>query len=992
MLSLDKTREDLFNLLTAKNYEFTTRSHDGKETLDPKQAELSSFEYITNGNNYGTVVVRVNTTGVEIYYSDALGKSMETEDKTNWYNFLYQLRHFARAHMLDFSIKNLNKLKYSMQSMAQVQEGKYYGFKNTSYTRPTKKAKLKIIHSKPIEEETDARYRNIAALYVENASGERFKLPFTKIAAGKAMAMHVTEGGTPYDAFGLHICEMVSDISTLSNFIRSAHGKEWSDTHAQSLVELAVKHYAALKRKVKRIISHRGYHEEKNNWNPNKQLDQTAVTEQIRELFTERLLDSRIEKALPVLAKLEYKENTMKEFKEFENWAGKVAEGSWALPGTSDDVEELIDWMREEHPVGVEAQDATNSLYNIIGDDRLFDRLGELAKTDPKADARDVVASWLYDNLPHVYQQIEHELGDPDIPGEPNEEQVDEDDQDNDPKEQSREAAQSAIIRRILHSHSDLLMAYGPEAVTDAVEEYAYNLDDLEEIGTSDVSIWVQGVINMLGEMDMQKDDDRQEYQQHYAGNDTENDPQVRYEESKEEYCTCGCDCGKKVCETCGKPHKAKDVKENSVSEVKDKVLYDPKTGKLTGWEHEGDWEKTKGQKKDPIGKVHHMSDVALRQTEKMADKSVEVLRQAKLVKKEIGYPNYKAFDAHDVRYISDKSGMNVQDVCKLLHIQIPAGINEDQVSNSDRVNLPDESSTYWDGSGRLQAEYKLLYKQLVPSQGPADTIEGEVLRAASKIVGRHYNDGDEFNKASFDQLRPFIGQVTSYDDLAEKAIEYALKAQGNYLPNAGWDSLELMDYGPTVDDMADDEIDDDVEEGFKPDFLDLDKDGDTKEPMKKAAKELEEVNNYQIAVGDQITTTSGKFNGTVEKVEETDVYFRSSDNNKLYKTTFNKVKPNSLVTEEKAVMINNKTVDLKSIELDGVDNGDYPDFADAYAIDASFTDGTALTDDELEQFTDTYGDIINQLAHGSLEGAGDFLGDSQIKEDELGRIIRLSK
>ena len=370
----------------------------------------------------------------------------------------------------------------------------------------------------------------------------------------------------------------------------------------------------------------------------------------------------------------------------------------------------------------------------------------------------------------------------------------------------------------------------------------------------------------------------------------------------------------------------------------------------------------------------------------------MEVLRQAKLVKKEIGYPNYKAFDAHDVRYISDKSGMNVQDVCKLLHIQIPAGINEDQVSNSDRVNLPDESSTYWDGSGRLQAEYKLLYKQLVPSQGPADTIEGEVLRAASKIVGRHYNDGDEFNKASFDQLRPFIGQVTSYDDLAEKAIEYALKAQGNYHPNAGWDSLELMDYGPTVDDMADDEIDDDVEEGFKPDFLDLDKDGDTKEPMKKAAKELEEVNNYQIAVGDQITTTSGKFNGTVEKVEETDVYFRSSDNNKLYKTTFNKVKPNSLVTEEKAVMINNKTVDLKSIELDGVDNGDYPDFADAYAIDASFTDGTALTDDELEQFTDTYGDIINQLAHGSLEGAGDFLGDSQIKEDELGRIIRLSK
>lgn len=33
----------------------------------------------------------------------------------------------------------------------------------------------------------------------------------------------------------------------------------------------------------------------------------------------------------------------------------------------------------------------------------------------------------------------------------------------------------------------------------------------------------------------------------------------------KEEYCTCGCDCGKKVCKTCGKPHKAKDIKKEDV-------------------------------------------------------------------------------------------------------------------------------------------------------------------------------------------------------------------------------------------------------------------------------------------------------------------------------------------------------------------------------------------------------------------------------------------
>lgn len=124
-----------------------------------------------------------------------------------------------------------------------------------------------------------------------------------------------------------------------------------------------------------------------------------------------------------------------------------------------------------------------------------------------------------------------------------------------------------------------------------------------------------------------------------------------------------------------------------------------------------------------------------------------------------------------------------------------------------DRVHLPEEPSTYWSGDGALQKEYNDLYEKLVPASGPADTIEGEVLRAASKIVYRFYNDGDEFNAASFNQLKPYIGTVSNYDDLAHKATEFALKANGNYHPNAGWDCLDVMEYGPAdYDDGWDEE------------------------------------------------------------------------------------------------------------------------------------------------------------------------------------------
>ena len=136
--------------------------------------------------------------------------------------------------------------------------------------------------------------------------------------------------------------------------------------------------------------------------------------------------------------------------------------------------------------------------------------------------------------------------------------------------------------------------------------------------------------------------------------------------------------------------------------------------------------------------------------------------------------------------------------------------VSEGWNTGSNRVSLPDTPHTYWSGTGVLQKEYDALYNELVPSQGKADTIEGEVLRASSKIVYRHFNDGDEFNEASFDQLTPYIGQVTSYDDLAHKAIEFAVKANGNYTPNPDWDSLDVMDYGPAEEEEYDDEDDGD--------------------------------------------------------------------------------------------------------------------------------------------------------------------------------------
>jgi hypothetical protein len=64
------------------------------------------------------------------------------------------------------------------------------------------------------------------------------------------------------------------------------------------------------------------------------------------------------------------------------------------------------------------------------------------------------------------------------------------------------------------------------------------------------------------------------------------------------------------------------------------------------------------------------------------------------------------------------------------------------------------------------------------------------------------------------------------------------------------------------------------------------------------------------------------------------------------------------------ATLNGRKVVD---IEVDGVDSRDYPDFSDAYFCYACYEDGTPLTDDELNKFTEDNGDLLYEKAYDSL-------------------------
>ena len=393
-MSKQTPAKQLFDLLVTKNFEPELLDSLGKPSPDPQETEVFSFDYSgESGKDYGTVVIMLaDDNDLQVYFGDNLGKGMEGSDKTDWFDFLYELKNFATKIMMSFSPKNLNRLRYSMQGQAALKEGifeSWTGTRTTSWNgRPTE-ARLMIKHKRPLGE-NDARFRYVESLFIETAEGERYKLPFTKLSGGRAMVEHVRNGGRPHDARGQHITEMVTELNVLSRFRRANHGKIFEGDTAQ-LVEQTNAYYEGLQKTLKGLSKGRGYTSYFESWNPNVITEEDAVVEGLKHLFVTQNLDSRIEDALPLLAKIQEQGNAMKEANIFEAWAAQLVEGTWQLPDDKEKQMKLVELLSKDFPVGPDATNATEQLYSLLGDDELFDQLEALAEKDANADCRQVV-------------------------------------------------------------------------------------------------------------------------------------------------------------------------------------------------------------------------------------------------------------------------------------------------------------------------------------------------------------------------------------------------------------------------------------------------------------------------------------------------------------------------------------------------------------------------------------------------------------------------
>ena len=440
MREVNKIAESLFEKIRDRYEDVSLGDENAKATNDPEKARFFNFDYLVDGENHGNITMSlIDETSLKVYFSKNITDGLTEHEKKHWYQFLRELREFAKRNLLSFEPRDITRSTLKHRDIAQqskadstynkdevIGESKLYGTSKSSYQK-FGPARIIVRHNAPVVDEmTGARSRHINSIYVENAEGERFKMPFKSLTGARAMARHVSAGGTPHDDLGSHICEMAVECSKLKPFMNSVRRRTFEDQETQAMVESAFEYHGLLNNTLKRMSGKKGYthcKEQFESSNSSYLPEDEANLDEMKERFIKRVFNDKMTDALPLVHKAYKMKKENKFAQQFESWANTVAEGwdedeegvkQWGIePINADD---LIEALSDEIPVGVDAVNAINAIGDIIQNDELKAKLVELANADPTADARDTIMDWLQDNVPAVFQEVVDEIGDQDTP------------------------------------------------------------------------------------------------------------------------------------------------------------------------------------------------------------------------------------------------------------------------------------------------------------------------------------------------------------------------------------------------------------------------------------------------------------------------------------------------------------------------------------------------------------------------------------------------
>jgi hypothetical protein len=330
-----KNSQDLFNKIRSQFANIRLGDENGAATADPQGAVFFEFEFAEDMDTFGSVSISLaDGENMKVYYNRDLVNKIDEDSRDEWYAFLKELKDFAVEHQLGFDVRDITKnnlTKQDYENLADTNKTVNTDEMSEELSRITKlagvekapvaegltgtskssfenleKTRLIIRHKGKVDETVPgARSRQIQSLYIENEDGERFKYPLTHLAGARAMQRHVANGGRPHDEFGQHIIATSEDIAKLNSFSRYVTNKDQLNDNAGDIIEQTKMKLENLRGYMKNLSKQSHYETASKDFKTSEEqiLDDETVNK-LREKFTMKNLDNRVEDALPIINKI----------------------------------------------------------------------------------------------------------------------------------------------------------------------------------------------------------------------------------------------------------------------------------------------------------------------------------------------------------------------------------------------------------------------------------------------------------------------------------------------------------------------------------------------------------------------------------------------------------------------------------------------------------------------------------------------------------------
>ena len=281
MISSENISNEIFKILKGSGQTVRLFTDEGENTVDPSTArrfympKLGSMVNLEETESTREIKVSVN----------------QNTELDNFKDTLYQLKNLANRSVIEYTLKNFTKAitpkdqDYQAQKVRdmKIDEGisPAYGTSKSSYQQ-LESAKLIIKHTKPVNEESrGSRSRNINAIYIENADGERYKMPTNNLAGGRAMLRHVKEGGIPHDDFGKHIQEQTIELKKLKEFANYSRRNNLVNEDTADIVEAVSQRISSIRETINKLKGIKAYNEAKEKFEAKEPVNEGFESDEV---------------------------------------------------------------------------------------------------------------------------------------------------------------------------------------------------------------------------------------------------------------------------------------------------------------------------------------------------------------------------------------------------------------------------------------------------------------------------------------------------------------------------------------------------------------------------------------------------------------------------------------------------------------------------------------------------------------------------------------